>query len=511
MSEITKGKDMNSGEPKYSRKEYASTSNKMQEGAKDILAVGLTRSTKEVKETLRREGVSRQAMSFKETPAIGKDGTWVETRLKLITQMAKDDSKVKFTSIAHILNEEHLAQCYKALKKNKASGIDGVTVEEYGINLGKNLKELISRMKALQYYPQAVRRVYIPKGEGKVRGLGIPSVEDKIVQMGVKRILEAIYEVDFSDSSYGFRPGRSCHKALDELSKTIMTRPINAVVEVDIEKFFDNVDHKWLMECLKQRINDPSLLRLVVRILKAGIIEEGKYAETDKGTPQGGVLSPLLANIYLHYILDLWFEKVAKRQLKGYAGLIRYCDDFVVCFEEVESAGKFMEMLKERIAKFGLKTAGDKSRVIEFGRKIWEDTKGKGGKPATFDFLGFTHFCDKTRRGKFKVGRKTSSKKFIQKMKAMNEWLKEVRNLVKLPEWWKVLKVKLTGHYRYYGISGNRERIDKFYQATTMLAYKWINRRSQKKSCTYEKYCLYWIEKLPKPKIYHSFYALTSV
>ena len=511
MSEITKGKDMNSGEPKYSRRENASTSNKMQEEAKDILAVGLTRSTTEVKETLRREGVSSQAMSFKETPAISQDGTWVETRLKLITQMAKDDSKVKFTSIAHILNEGHLEQCYKALKKNKASGIDGVTVEEYGVDLGKNLKELVIRMKALQYYPQAVRRVYIPKGEGKVRGLGIPSVEDKIVQMGAKRVLEAIYEVDFSDSSYGFRPGRSCHQALDVLDKTIMTRPINAVVEVDIEKFFDNVDHKWLMECLKQRISDPNFLRLVVRFLKAGIIEEGEYAESDKGTPQGGVLSPLLANIYLHYVLDLWFEKIAMKELKGYMRLIRYCDDFVVCFEEVEAAGKFMEMLKVRLSKFGLKIAEDKSRVIEFGRKVWKDTNGKGGKPATFDFLGFTHFCDKTRRGKFKVGRKTARKKFIQKMKAMNEWLKGVRNLTKLPEWWKVLKVKLTGHYRYYGISGNRKSMDRFYEETTKLAYKWINLRSQKKSYAYEQYDLYWKVKLPKPKIYHNIYTLPSI
>lgn len=511
MSEITKGKDMNSGEPKYSRKEYALTSNKMRGGAKDILAVGLTRSTEEVKETLWREGVSNQAMSFKETPAIGKDGTWVETRLKLITQMAKDDSKLKFTSIAHILNEENLEQCYKALKKNKASGIDGVTVEEYGIDLGKNLKELINRMKALHYYPQAVRRVYIPKGEGKVRGLGIPAVEDKIVQMGVKKILEAIYEVDFSDSSYGFRPGKSCHQALEVLDKTIMTKPINAIVEIDIEKFFDNVDHKWLMECLKQRISDPSFLRLVVRFLKAGIIEEGKYAESDKGTPQGGVLSPMLANIYLHYILDLWFEKVATKELKGYMKLIRYCDDFVICFEEIESARKFVEMLRVRLSKFGLKIAEDKSGVIEFGRKIWKDTNEKGGKPATFDFLGFTHFCDKTRRGKFKVGRKTAKKRFIQKMKAMNKWLKGVRNLVKLPEWWEVLKVKLTGHYQYYGISGNRKRIDKFYLMTTKLAYKWINRRSQKKSCTYEKYCLHWKDKLPKPKIYHYTYAFASI
>jgi len=445
MSEITKGTDMNSGEPKYSlREEKASTSDKKQEEAEDILAVGLTHITEEVQETAQREGVSSQTMSFKETPAISRNGTWVETRLKLITQMAKDDSKVKFTSIAHILNEEHLEQCYGLIKKDKASGIDGVTWEEYGVRLKENLKDLVNRMKTLSYYPQAVRRVYIPKGEGKLRGLGIPTVEDKIVQMGIKRILEAIWEEDFSDSSYGFRPKRSCHTALNELDKTIMTKPINAVAEIDIEKFFDTVDHKWLMECLKQRINDPSFLRLIVRFLKAGVEEEGKYKATEKGTPQGGVLSPMLANIYLHYILDLWFEKTAKKEISGYSKLIRYADDFVVCFEEKESAIKFMGMVKERFAKFGLRMSEEKSRVVEFGRKVSEENNWKGGKGTTFDFLGFTHFGEKTRRGKYKVGRKTSKKKFIQKMKEMNDWLKSIRNRIKLKEWWKILCVKLT-------------------------------------------------------------------
>lgn len=510
MSEITKGKDMNSGEPKYSQKEYVSTSSKMQGEADDILAVGLTRITDEVQETGQREGVSNQAMGFEGTPAIHRDGEWVETKLKLITQRAKDNLKVKFTSLAYLLNEGYLERCYWALKKDKASGIDGVTVEGYGVNLKEKLKDLVSRMKALHYYPQSVRRVYIPKGEGKVRGLGIPAVEDKIVQMGIKRILEAIYEVDFSDSSYGFRPGRSCHKAIDVLDKVLMTRPINAIVDVDIEKFFDNVDHKWLMECLRQRISDPNFLRLVVRFLKAGVIEEGKFFETDRGTPQGGVLSPILANIYLHYILDLWFEKIVRKQVRGYVKLIRYGDDFVVCFEDKESAIKFKGILKERLVKFGLKIAEGKSRVIEFGRKEWEKVNEKGGKVATFDFLGFTHFCDKTRRGKFKIGRKTSHKKFIQKMKAMNDWLKGVRNLVKQKEWWEVLKVKLAGHYHYYGISGNVKMLNKFYRETSKLAFKWINRRSQKKSCTYEKYCRYLRNTLPKPKLYHLTYTLSS-
>jgi len=500
---------MNLGEPKYSRREEkASTSDKKREEAQDVLAVGLTHSTEEVQETAQREGVSSQAMSFEGTSAIVKDGVWVETKLKLITQRAKDDRKFKYTRLMYLLNEGHLEQCYGLLKKDKASGIDGVTVEEYGVKLKENLKDLINRMKALHYYPQAARRVYIPKGEGKVRGLGIPAVEDKIVQMGIKRILEAIYEVDFSDSSYGFRPKRSCHTALSELDKEIMTRPINAVAEVDIEKFFDTVDHQWLMECLKQRISDPSFLRLIVRFLKAGIIEEGKYRETDKGTPQGGVLSPMLANIYLHYILDLWFEKVAKRELKGYSKLIRYADDFVVCFEEKESAIRFMEMLKERFAKFGLRISKEKSRVIDFGRKVWEEDNRKGGRGTTFDFLGFTHYGDKTRNGNFKVGRRTSRKKYIQKMRELKEWLKKVRNLVKLKEWWKVLQVKMIGHYRYFGMSGNSRMLQEYYRSTSKLVFKWVNRRSQKKSFTQIEYANILARKLPKPKIYYSIYKV---
>jgi len=396
---------MNSGEPKYSEKgEYVLTSRKRQGETKDTLAVGLTHTTDETQEIGWREGVSRDAQSFEETPAILRDGAGVETKLKLITQRAKESPKFKFTSLAHLLNEGFLEQCFKALKKNKASGIDGVKVEEYEVKLGENLKDLVERMKALHYYPQAVRRVNIPKPDGKTRPLGIPTVEDKIVQMGIKRILEAIFEVDFSDSSYGFRPNRSCHDALDVLDKTIMTKSVNAIVDMDIEKFFDTVDHKWLMECLRQRINDPSLLRLIVRFLKAGIMEEGKYSEVDKGTPQGGILSPILSNIYLHFILDLWFERVARKQFRGFAKLVRYADDFVVCFENRDEAIRFSEMLKQRLAKFGLKVAESKSRVIEFGRRVWEKARREGGKVATFDFLGFTHFCDKTRKGKFKLG-----------------------------------------------------------------------------------------------------------
>ena len=290
------------------------------------------------------------------------------TKLTNIANRAKEDPKLRFTSLVHILDEDFLKQCYLELKRNKAPGIDGITVREYGEELEENIKDLVKRMKANQYRPQPVRRVYIPKSNGEKRPLGIPAIADKIVQIGIKKILESIYEQDFIDVSYGFRPKRSPHDALDALDKAIVTNPTNYIVDMDIRKFFDTIDHEWLMECLRQRIADPNLLLLIVRFLKAGVMEEGKYMQTDKGAPQGGNLSPLLSNIYLHYALDLWFERKVKRELKGYAELIRFADDFVLCFQSELEAMTFGEKLHERLAKFGLSLSEEKSKIMEFGR-----------------------------------------------------------------------------------------------------------------------------------------------
>ena len=429
---------MNSGEPKYPQESMRQQVLKDKEPQKvsrqsDCPVVSVKQGN-----ACGEKGTEGTRQGIRETSATLRGGKRMATKLNTLTMRAKEYPKLRFTSLIHILNEESLLECLGELKANKAPGIDDVGLGEYEVEKSANIKSLVDRLKSKQYRPQPTRRAYIPKSNGDMRPLGIPTIEDKVVQMGVKKILEAIFENDFSDVSYGFRPNRNCHKALEVLDKAVMTKPVNVVVDMDIEKFFDTIDHKWLMKCLTQRIADPSLLRLIGRFLNAGIMEEGKFIETDKGTPQGGILSPILANIYLHYILDLWFERHVKRQLKGYACLIRYADDFVVCFQTNDEATAFSDMLRQRLDKFGLKLAKDKSRVIEFGRPAWYRVQQTGKKVATFDFLGFTHYCDKTRKGRFKLGRRTASSRFRQKMKAANLWLKGVRNLVELKEWWRV-------------------------------------------------------------------------
>jgi group II intron reverse transcriptase/maturase len=457
------------------------------------------------------KGITEMRRGVRDTSAGHRTGSQMRTKLTSLTLRAKKEPNCKFISLAHILTSDFLRGCFKELKRDKASGIDGVDIEEYEANLESNLKDLVDRMKGKRYIPKPVKRVYIPKGDGRKRGLGIPTVEDKVVQMGIKKILESIFEVDFLDVSYGFRPNRSPHDALNRVDKAIMCKPVSYVADMDIKGFFDNVGHDWMMRCLQERVKDTSLLRLIKRILKAGIMDEGKLIKSEKGTPQGGVLSPLLANIYLHFILDLWFEIVIKKKLNGYAELIRFADDFVVCFQYKGEAKWFEKKLKERLEKFGLEISERKSKVIEFGRYPWMKKKREGGKLATFDFLGFTHYCDKTRKGKFKLGRKTARKKFKQKVKELNDWFKRVRNVLKFKELWQKLRRKLIGHYNYYGMSGNSYWIYQYYKMGLKLAHKWLNRRSEKKSYNYKQYnLLLKYNPLPKPKIYHSIYSLSS-
>ena len=432
----------------------------------------------------------------------------METKLSLISEKAARDRQFQFNNLIQLLNVENLRECFFLLKRDKAAGIDGVTFAEYEANLMVNLEDLVGRMKRWQYRPQAVRRTYIPKDNGKKRKLGILCLEDKIVQEGISRILVAIYENDFMHFSYGCRPGRSCHDALDYLDKVIRKNPINWIIEADIKGFYDNVDHEWLLKCLGQRITDKNLLRLIVRILKSGVMEAGKWTRTEQGTPQGGVVSPVLANIYLHYILDLWFKVEVQKRAKGTVKLVRYADDFVICVQHKKEAHEIRQKLGERLEKFGLELSTEKTQVIEFGRYSVENARERGERPSTFDFLGFTHYSGKSQRGHFKVGRTTSRKRLKKKLKEMKQWLKSVRNQLPTNEWWKTLRAKLRGHYQYYGVSGNYRGIAQYRYLVMKYVFKWINRRSQKRSMNWTQFNNYLRRyPLPKLKIYHNLYA----
>jgi RNA-directed DNA polymerase len=432
----------------------------------------------------------------------------VETKLRLITEIAVKDRKCKFSNLIHLLNVDNLRDCFYQLKRDKASGIDGVSFSEYEANLETNLVKLVERMKQYSYRPQAVRRTYIPKANGKLRPLGIPCIEDKVVQKAIARILTAIYEVDFQDFSYGFRPNRGCHDAIKRLHELLMRHRINHIVDADIKGFFDNVDQQWMMRCLKERIRDKGLLCYIKRFLKAGVMEDGKWRETDKGTPQGGIISPILANIYLHYILDLWLVKAVQPWCHGEVVMVRYADDFVICVQYKDEAEKILAALKQRLNKFGLELALDKTKVIEFGRYASDHAQKRGQKAGTFTFLGFTHYCGKTRKGKFKVGRTTDRKRFRAKIKEMNNWLKVVRRTAHVKEWWPILRAKLSGHFRYYGVSENYRSIQRFYFLTIRLVMKWLNRRSQKMSMNWEQFQNYLRRyQLPKPRICFKLYT----
>lgn len=437
-------------------------------------------------------------------------------KLTLISKRAKEEPRLpagqagtKFTSLMHLLNHKYLKGCYGELKRGKAAGIDGKVVEGYTEEeITQAIEETIMELKKRTYRPQPVRRVYIEKADGNKRPLGIPTVMDKVIQLGVAKILEAIYEPTFLPVSYGFRRGRNAHECLKELNHKIMGQKVNWVIEADIKGFFDHVDHGWMMRCIEEKIGDTPFKKLIERMLKAGIMENGQYAASKTGTPQGGIISPLLANIYLHYVLDLWFEKVERKELAGEAYLIRYADDFVICLQHKEEAQKVLEDVKKRLQKFGLELAEDKTGIVEFGRFAEDNHKRLGeGKPGTIEFLGFTHYCTRTRDGRFMVRVKTSGKKMSRAIKGMGTWLRSIRNLLKLGDIWKLLKLKLQGHYNYYGLSGNFEGIQRYYRKVLSLVFKWMNRRSQKRSWNWKTFWEY-LEKnpLPEPKLTYAIY-----
>jgi RNA-directed DNA polymerase len=424
----------------------------------------------------------------------------VETKLQRIAEKARKEPGFKFTSLFHLMNMELLRGCFEGLRTDAASGIDRITKEEYGKNLDANLTTLVERLHRMAYIPQPVRRLYIPKpGSTKQRPLGIPALEDKLVQAGLVRILEAIYEGDFIDDSYGFRPGRGCHDALRSLSLEVEGGKVHYIVEADIKGFFDNVQHEWMMEFLGHRIADKRVLRYVKRFLIAGVFEDGEVFATEKGTPQGGIISPMLANIYLHYCLDLWFTRSFVKSCEGRARLIRYADDFVVCCQREAEAKRLRTELDGRLAKFGLEVAVEKTKVLEFGPLALPRAKASGEKPQTFDFLGLTHFCSRTRDGRrFRMKRITSRKKFKAKLLAFKEWLKKSRTLP-TSELMKTVAAKLRGHYAYYGVTDNSQGIGRFAYEATRLLFKWLDRRGKRGSLSWEKFKKL-LEKFPLPQ-----------
>jgi group II intron reverse transcriptase/maturase len=428
----------------------------------------------------------------------------VGTDLQRIGQKARKEPGLVFTSLYHhICDEDNLRACYDTLEANKATGVDGVTKREYGENLEFNLRDLSAKLKRMGYRPGPKRRSYIPKpGSAKGRPLGISNFEDKIVELSTKRSLEPIFEAVFTDSSYGYRPGRNQHQCLDALGRTIQQKKANHVVEADVKSFFDKVNHEWMIKFLRHRIGDERVIRLIIRMLKSGIMEDGLERATEEGTPQGSILSPLLSNIYLHYVLDLWFSKRVHRQSRGEAYYYRFADDFLACFQYKSAANNFQRRLEDRLEGFGLELAKEKTRCMEFGRYARENAYQRGEKPKEFTFLGFTHYCGKTKKGCFKFKRRTSRKKLSQSLRRFTDWTKKAKCVLRKGEMLREARSRVIGHLSYYAITDNSDRCGYYVYRTKHILFKWLNRKSQRKAYTWECFtqALQWV-KWPQPRI----------
>lgn len=430
------------------------------------------------------------------------------TKLERIADKSAHENRPVFTSLYHLLNEELLLQCHKELDGKKAVGIDEVTKEEYSQNLRENIRNLVERLKNKAYKPKPVRRVYIAKANGKKRPLGIAAYEDKIVQSGLKKILEAVYEPKFEENMYGFRPNRSCHMAIKELCMSIVRKRINYVVDADIKGFFDHMNHEWTMKFVEYYVKDPNILCLIRKYLKAGVLEGGRYQTNEVGSAQGNIISPILANIYMHHVLVLWYKAYFEKRGRGKSFLVVYADDYLAGFEEKREAQSYYKEMQKRLGKYGLEIEESKSRLLEFGRYAKERRKRRGeGKPETFDFIGFTFYCGENQAGKYCVIPKTSGKRVRSKQKELKEWIKKNRT-TPLKELMRILNQKLVGHYRYYGVTYNIKSLTKYHYETTILLYRCLNRRSQKKSYNWEEFKqMLKYYPLACPKRYFNLYA----
>lgn len=414
----------------------------------------------------------------------------MEQEVKGIRYQSENFARVQ--GLMHYVNEQSLTEEHRKQSRKKATGIDGVDKTEYDRNVEENIRKLVEQMKRFQYKPQPVRRTYIPKTNGKLRPLGIPAYEDRLVQGVMASALNEVYEARFLECSYGFRPGRSAHDVVRCINQTIMIHKVNYVLEADIKGFFDNVDHEWLMMFLAHDIQDKNFLRYIKRFLIAGIMEGTELKDSDRGTPQGGLISPVLANVYLHYVLDLWFEKAIKPRLQGEAYYIRYADDFLILFQHENEAKTALELLKKRLGKFSLEVAEDKTRILPIGR--YKGTKDE------FDFLGFTFFNTKTREGKYRLGIRTSKKKLKAKRQAAKIWLR-TRLVRPVTETMQKVASIIRGHCNYYGVNGNLNSLYKFYEYMRMMTHKMLNRRSQRGKMTYDKFQRIWNYYVGRPKI----------
>ena len=436
----------------------------------------------------------------------------VLTKQQRIAELTKQDPKRGLTSLAHHLDMTWMHVAYQRTRPDGAVGVDGQTIDDFNKNLRGNLEELLEAAKSGTYQAPPVRRVHIPKGTGnETRPIGIPTFADKVLQRAVVMLLEPIYEQDFHDCSYGFRPRRSAHQALEALWKQSMDMDGGWILEVDIRKFFDTLDHAHLRELVKQRVRDGVLLRLIGKWLKAGVLEEGVHSTPEAGTPQGGVISPLLATIYLHYVLDEWFAQEVKPRLRGRAYLIRYADDFVIGFEHEEDARRVAEVIPKRFAKYGLAVHPDKTRLIPFRRPRAKSRKDSGDeKPGTFDLLGFTHYWGRSWRGKWVVKRKTAQSRLSRAITRIGDWLRKHCHW-SLKEQHHILGQKLKGHYAYYGITGNFSCLAAFRNTVRELWRKWLGRRNRLGPLSWSRF-LEFLERfsLPRARVVHSQFRLAA-